>query len=244
MGLPISVALRGRHAGSPRGAAAWAEVVAGLRAVDRTFSAYRDDSWVSRHNAGLAPEPTPEVAEVLALAEEARRHSGGAFDVRRPGGVLDLDGVVKGWAVDRAARLLRDLDETDSCLSGGGDLACWTADPAGTAWEIGIEHPLDPARLVARVPVCRGAVATSGTTHRGQHLVDARTGLAPAGLASVTVVGADLTWVDIEATAAYALGPDALAWLRTRPGRTGLVVRPDGTVETWAGPAEPSASRL
>lgn len=233
MGLPISVALRGRHAGSPRGAAAWAAVLAELREVDRVFSAYRADSWVSRHNAGLAPEPTPEVAEVLTLAEEARQQSGGAFDVRR-GAALDLDGVVKGWAVDRAARLLRELDGTDSCLSGGGDMACWTADPAGRAWEIGIEHPHAPGTLVARVPVRRGAVATSGTAHRGSHLVDARSGLAPVGLASVTVVGTDLTWVDIEATAAYAQGPDALAWLRTRPGRTGLVVRSDGSVEAWA----------
>ena len=52
------------------------------------------------------------------------------------------------------------------------------------------------------VPVATGAVATSGTAHRGEHLVDARTGRPPTGVASVTVVAASLTWTDIDATAA------------------------------------------
>ena len=84
---------------------------------------------------------------------------------------------------------------------------------------------------------CNGAVATSGTAHRGSHLVDARTGLPPAGVASVSVVAASLTWADIDATAAYARGPDAATWLRTRPGRTGLVVWADGRTEIVGGPA-------
>jgi len=235
MGLPISVALRGRHAATAEGTAAWERVVADLRRVDRDFSSYRADSWVSRHNAGEDLPPAAGVDEVLALAEQACLESGGAFDVRR-GNALDLDGVVKGWAVERAARRLRELDGTDFCLSGGGDLTCWTADPDGSPWQIGIEHPLDPARLIARVPVARGAVATSGTAHRGAHIVDPRSGRVPNAAASVTVVGPDLTWADIDATAAFAQGAGAVSWLRSRPGRNGLVVWADGRVETWAGP--------
>jgi thiamine biosynthesis lipoprotein len=75
-------------------------------------------------------------------------------------------------------------------------------------------------------------VATSGTAHRGQHIVDARTGLPPSGVASVTVIAQDLTWADIDATAAYAQGPAAADWLAGRPGRTGLVVWADGTTTT------------
>ena len=79
------------------------------------------------------------------------------------------------------------------------------------------------------MPVRTGAVATSGTAHRGEHLVDGRTGRPPQGVASVTVVTASLTWADIDATAAYAQGPDAARWLGTRPGRTGVVVWADGS---------------
>ncbi|KRF37826.1 thiamine biosynthesis protein ApbE [Nocardioides sp. Soil805] len=234
MGLPVSVALRGRHAGDEVARAAWRRAQADLRAADAMFSRYRVDSWVSRHNAGLADpaDAPPEVREVLALAEAARTASGGAFDVRRPGPdgrtVLDTDGVVKGWAVHRAARHLTALPGTDACLGGGGDLVCWTADPEGEPWLIGIEDPHDPTRLVAQVPCRRGAVATSGTAHRGQHVVDARTGRPPSGVASVTVVAPDLVAADVDATAAFAHGPGALSWLRTRPDRGGLVVWADG----------------
>jgi len=253
MGLPVSVALRGRHAGDAAGHQAWGAVVAELREVDRTFSTYREDSWISRldrDEVGVADCP-PEVAEVLALGERARLQSGGAFAVRRPGpdgrAVLDPSGVVKGWAVQRAARILERLAGTDFCLSAGGDMVCHVADPAGPPWQVGIEDPRDPARLVARIPVLRGAVATSGTVHRGAHIVDARTGRTPSELASVTVVGDDLTWVDIEATTAFAMGSDGLAWLRTRPGRVGVSVDTDGRVRAFAsdpvdGAAAPSAA--
>lgn len=233
MGMPISLALRGRHAADDVACGAWAEAMASLHDVDRVFSTFRDDSFVSRLGRAeiTVDECPPEVAEVLALGELARQQSGGAFDVRR-GGVLDPSGVVKGWAVERACRPLRVLADTDFCLSAGGDMVCRTVGPGSPAWRVGIEDPHDPGRVVAVVPVRNAAVATSGTAHRGAHLVDARTGLEPEGVASVTVVGPDLTWADIDATAAYALGREAPRWLETRSGRTGVVVWSDGRVES------------
>jgi FAD:protein FMN transferase len=82
------------------------------------------------------------------------------------------------------------------------------------------------------VPIRTGAVATSGTAHRGGHIVDARTGRAPGGLASVTVVGRSLTAVDVDATAAFALGADGERWLAARGHRAAFVVRTDGTTGT------------
>ena len=228
MGMPISLALRGRHTGDTPAAAAWAATLAVLRDADRVFSTYRTDSVISRLGRGeiaLADCP-PEVAEVLALGEAAERDSGGAFAVRRAG-VLDPSGVVKGWAAERAAARLADLLDTDFCLSAGGDITCRTLDPSDRPWRIGVEDPHDPGRLAAVVPVHTGAVATSGTAHRGAHLVDARTGRAPTDVASVTVIGTSLTAVDIDATAACALGPDAVGWLRTHP-HSALVVHTDG----------------
>ena len=235
MGMPISLAMRGRHASDAAGRSAWTEVMESLRAADEVFSTYRPDSVVSRLGRGelAAADCPPEVTEVIDLGEEAYRSSGGAFSVCRAGpdgGVLfDPSGVVKGWAAERAAEALRALPETDFCLSAGGDVACRTLDPAGRPWRIGIEDPRDPRRLVAVVPVHTGAVATSGSAHRGQHVVDARTGLPPSGVASVTVVADSLTAADIDATAAYARGRDAARWLADRPGRTGLVVWTDGS---------------
>jgi thiamine biosynthesis lipoprotein len=247
MGLPFSLALRGRHADDARGAAAWAATLAVLHEADRVFSTYRADSPISLLGHGVItladcpPSDAALIREVLALADAAERDSGGAFAVRR-GGVLDPSGVVKGWAADRAAAALRALPGTDFCLSAGGDITCRTLDPAAPPWRIGIEDPRNPDRLVAVVPVHTGAVATSGTARRGAHVVDARTGRPPTGVASVTVVGTSLTAVDIDATAAFALGPDAAHWLATRDHRSAVVVPTAGppTVVELSGRARPA----
>jgi thiamine biosynthesis lipoprotein len=237
MGMPISLALRGRYAYEDRAELAWQEALATLRDVDRVFSTYRPDSAISRLGRG-------EIDEVLTIAETARRESGGAFDVRRAdaGGASTLDpsGVVKGWAVDRAARAFDALEETDFCLSAGGDLVCRTRLPGSDGWRIGVEDPHAPRRTVAVIPVRNGAVATSGLAHRGPHIVDPRTGEVPAALASVTVVGPDLTWVDIEATVGLVLGDQAGPWLSARPGRSGLIVHSDGRTQTFGSTGAPT----
>ena len=235
MGMPISLALRGRHADDEWARSAWADVMVELHWVDLAFSTYRDDSYVSRLGRGeieIADAPA-EVAEVLEIGAAAERDSGGAFAVWRAG-TFDPSGVVKGWAVERAASALKTLTDTDYCLSAGGDMVCHS-DTA--PWRIGIENPADPSVVLAIVPVTNGAVATSGTAHRGQHLVDARTGRPPEAIASVTVMAASLTDADVDATAAYVLGREAAQWLRTRPGRTGLVVWADGRTTIVGGQA-------
>ena len=225
MGMPISLALRGRHAADAAGRDAWAEVMATLRDVDRVFSTWRRESFVSRLDRGevtLADGP-PEVAQVLALGERAARESYGAFATRLPGPDgrehLDPSGVVKGWAVERAARALRRLADTDFALSAGGDMVVRTLDPAAPAWRVGVEDPHDPGRVLAVLPVHTGAVATSGTAHRGAHLVDARTGLAPRGrgLGQRGGVLADLGRHRRD------------RGLRARPGRRRLAAHPAGS---------------
>ncbi|HET6814904.1 MAG TPA: FAD:protein FMN transferase, partial [Actinomycetota bacterium] len=81
----------------------------------------------------------------------------------------------EGLGGRRAADHLRALEATDFCLSAGGDMVCRTLDSDAPPWRIGIEDPHHTDRLVAVAPVHTGAVATSGTAHRGDHLVDART---------------------------------------------------------------------
>jgi thiamine biosynthesis lipoprotein len=230
MGMPISLALRGRHTDDTAADTAWAAVLDSLRDADRVFSTYRADSVVSAIRRGELPlaDAPAQVHQVLALGARAERATDGAFSVWRPD--LDPSGVVKGWAVERAAAFLRALPDTDFCLSAGGDMACRALE--GEPWRVGIEDPHDPARVLAVVPVRDGAVATSGTAHRGAHLVDARSGTAPAAVAQVTVIARSLTDADLDATAAYALGPRAAQWLGHRVGRSGLVVWADGTTTT------------
>lgn len=234
MGMPISLALRGRRAATPAAENAWQAVVSELEDIDLIFSTYRPDSYVSRLGRGeidLAQCP-PEVAEVINLGADAEQRSDGAFSIMLPtdsGARLDPSGVVKGWAVERASRHLAVLDETDFCLSAGGDMVCRIASSDSPVWRVGIENPQDPKTIIAVVPVGNGAVATSGVAHRGQHIVDARTGRPPAGIASVTVITESLTRADIDATCAYAHGAGAVDWLVRQPGLLALVVLADGS---------------
>ena len=71
------------------------------------------------------------------------------------------------------------------------------------------------------------AVATSATYERGAHIVDPRTGLTALSLASVTIVGPDLTLADAYATAVFVMGIDGLDWISDRQGYEAYLVTND-----------------
>jgi FAD:protein FMN transferase len=241
MGMPISVHVRG-----PGVATAMVERLVGdlfdqVRRADALFSTWRADSEISRIQRGdldLA-DADPLVREVAHLCDLARDRTDGWFDADLPDGSgarrFDPTGLVKGWAVERAGRGLVTLRDHDVLINAGGDIvvACDRVDTP--AWEIGVEDPADRTRLLARVPLRSGAVATSGTAARGAHIVDPQTGRAVAQFRSVTVIGPSLLWADVYATAAFARGADAPDWLRTLRDHVALVVDRDGTTTTVTG---------
>lgn len=233
MGLPVSVTLRGPGARDAVADRVVQGLYADLRHADRVFSTYRADSEVSLVRSGALARnlASPDVQEVLALCAQARVLTGGCFDAELPDadGVrrLDPSGLVKGWAVDRAATALDRLPGLDWVVNAGGDVVARAVH--GPAWRVAVEDPRDRTRLVCVVPLRDGAVATSGTAARGRHLTDPRTGRPAAdSLLSATVLGPSLTWSDVLATAAFVEGPAALRRLEQLPGYEALLVRADG----------------
>jgi thiamine biosynthesis lipoprotein len=217
-------------------------VVTWLHAVDRTYSTYRHDSPISRFGRGEIElsDLDEEVIDVLALCEELHDDTDGAFDITSvpaPNGTrLDPSGLVKGWSIERAAEILESHGARNLCLNAGGDIALRGEPLPGRPWRIGIRHPHDEHAL-AKVLDLRGraAVATSGTYERGAHIIDPRTGEPTADLASVTVVGPDLTFVDAYATAVFVMGLDGLEWLMgAHPEHEALAITHDGL--TYATP--------
>jgi FAD:protein FMN transferase len=218
------------------------DLVAWFHRVDDLFSTWRDDSEVSRlaRQELTLDDAAPDVREVLDLCDEVRRASGGAFDVafaadprvaHRPGFArVDPSGLVKGWALERAAELLRSRGITNFAINAGGDVVT-RGRPAPTAsWRVGIQHPTERGSLAAVIAGTDLAVATSGRYERGDHIVDPRTGSAATALLSVTVVGADLAIADGFATAALALGTDGMNWLAAHPGVDGMAIASNGIV--------------
>lgn len=91
--------------------------------------------------------------------------------------------------------------------------------------------PFHPHRVRAVVIGHDLAVATSGSTERGHHIVDPVSGRPADDLASVTLVGADLSVVDALATAAFARGSSGRDWLTAQPDLEAFAIESDGT--TW-----------
>jgi thiamine biosynthesis lipoprotein len=242
MGIPLSFHLpehRGLAASDPDAArAAVADAVELLRDAEQRFSRHVETSELSALRRGdLDPDGAgPQLREVLALGEAAHRASRGAFDIVGPDGLPDTDGVVKGWAAQRAADLVVSRGVQDLCLNVGGDVAVRGGPEPRRPWAVAVGHPTKPGDTVAVVHLSDGGVATSGTAERGAHLWDGRTGRPADDLASLTVVAADLTTADVLATAAFALGEPGAAWAVRHGAAWVLAIRPDGGAVTATAP--------
>lgn len=218
--MPVSIHLRGGGPDTAAVESAVASAFAELHRMDELFSTWKPDSPVSRVRRGelTVSECDPLVAQALAIGLEASVRTGGAFTTHLPDpdGILRFDptGLVKGWAAERAAEPLRALPGVSWCLNAGGDVVAGRhrhVPPVGAdaaAWRVGIEDPHDRGRIAHVVPLTDGAVATSGTAARGAHLYDPASGSLVARPGSTTVVGPDLLWADIWATALF-VGGDA-----------------------------------
>jgi len=209
-----------------------------LHEADAIFSTWDPDSPVSRLRRGAAvlSDLPADVGEVLGLCERARQASGGWFDPWSVPGGVDPTGLVKGWAVERAAAVLRAAGMPAAMVNGGGDIAVVGSPEPGQPWRVGIRHPWRPGALACVLEVT-AAVATSGSYERGAHLVDPHTGQPACRAASATVAGPSLALADALATALAVGGDAVLDILRGLDGYTGYLIRPDGTEATAGGPA-------
>jgi thiamine biosynthesis lipoprotein len=170
----------------------------------------------------------------LLVLDAARR----TVRFRRRGMELDFGAIGKGWALDRAAALLRRFG-VRSALLGMGESSYYAigAPPGRAGWAVHVTDPADTTRILDTVFLRDGSLATSGATQqvfeaggrRYSHIIDPRTGTPVEGMVQVTVVAAAATDSDALATALFVLGPEpAGALLDGEPGRGALFVREAG----------------
>ncbi|MEZ4648597.1 MAG: FAD:protein FMN transferase [Candidatus Eisenbacteria bacterium] len=136
---------------------------------------------------------------------------------------IDLGGIGKEYAVDRAAMLARDATEAPFVVNFGGDLFASAPRRGGLPWVIGIEDPERPSESVLyRVDLMKGGLATSGTARRfvrsgGRrlgHILDPRTGRPVEGApSSITVLAPTCLEAGTLATLAHLRGAEAKAFL-------------------------------
>jgi len=224
MGMPINVVIEDEAADE----AAFREVRDYFHYVDDQYSPYKPGSEVSKINAGLPKSKwTTEMKTVLKLCQQTKDQTGGYFDVFRCGR-LDPSGLVKGWAINNAARLLKKRGLKNFYIEAGGDIQASGRNDQGRPWSVGIRNPFNRDEIVKVLNVTTEGVATSGTYIRGQHIYDPVNGHAEIkDVASLTVIGPNIYDADRFATAAFAMGQAGIRFIESLKGYEAYMITSD-----------------
>lgn len=171
------------------------------------------------YRAGEQPED--ELREQLLAAIDYRQIR---LDVDRetvyfghPELYVDLGGIAKGYAVDRAVERLSEMGIEHASVSAGGDSRL-LGDRRGRPWQVGIKNPRAPEQMAIVLPLQNEAISTSGDyeryfiDERGErihHILNPRTGRSADGVASVTVLGPTAIDTDALSTSVFVMGVEA-----------------------------------
>ena len=223
MGTVLELSLFAESERAERASRAVFEEVSRLESL---LSSWRDDSEISAFNRQPVGKPlsvSPDTLACVASAIDWARRTDGVFDpTKKPRGFecvqidhetgtltwrdrkhsLDLGGIGKGFALDRARVVLESLGETRALLNFGGQILALDAPPGLDGWPVLVRDPHDPAESAGSYTVTQASVATSGSYERGGHLVDPRHGTVVVTSGSATVLHRSATAADALSTVA------------------------------------------
>jgi thiamine biosynthesis lipoprotein len=173
--------------------------------------------WRRAAEAGRVPSPA-ELAEARSRSRwEHFEPTAGGLRKSSEGARVDLGGIAKGYAIDRAVAILSARAPQGGMVDIGGDVRVWGRPPQSDRWEVDVQDPFGSRPLVS-LRVAEGAVCTSGDYarfvevegRRYSHIIDPRSARPAEGVVSVTVTAPDAETADIWATALSVLGPDGV----------------------------------
>jgi FAD:protein FMN transferase len=182
--------------------------------------------------------------EALAAA---RRHVGAAhiaLDARtrtirfdEPGVELDLGGIAKGYAVDRAVQVLMRRKIVAALVDAGGSTMYGLGAPPGRdGWDVTLQDPIDARKAALTVRLSDRALSVAGTSEKSfeaggvtySHIMDPHTGRPVQGVLTVAVLAGSGTSGDALDDALFVLGPErSRRYLARRPGVTAFFFLPD-----------------
>lgn len=136
--------------------------------------------------------------------------------IKDPDMLIDLGGIAKGYAVDEAAKVLRDNGVTSAFVNMGGDVYAIGSKPDGTAWNVGIQNPaIGEGGIIAKIGLIDQSIVTSGDYERYfvengvhyHHIIDPATGSPSRNeLVSVTIISEKAIDGDVLSTAVFVMG--------------------------------------
>ncbi len=129
---------------------------------------------------------------------------------------IGFGAIGKGYAADKAKKLLLSKGVIAGIINASGDMNTWGKQTNGDPWKVAITNPLDKNKAFALLPINNGAVVTSGNYEkfvlfngvRYTHIIDPRTGYPATGIISVTVFAPKAELADALATSIFVMGKE------------------------------------
>ncbi len=187
------------------------------------------------------PEPR-KIKELLPLVNAPSFYLKDGILHRRPGMLMDLSGVVKGYAVDAASEYLIKRGISGALVNAGGNMRAIGRNLNGVPWKVGIVDPRSPEEIIGQIELENMSVATSGDYFnffikdgvRYHHIIDPHTGYPASKCMSATILSKSAGLADILAKPAFILGPDKAKQLLQEMGCEGIIIV-DSRIETTRG---------
>ncbi len=192
-----------------------------------------------------SPPPKGELKRLLDLVgfKDILIDQEGKILLKKEGMSIDLGGIAKGYAVDRAFELLRRLGYRNLIVNAGGDLRV-----GGTKfekpWSIGIQDPRNSEKLIAKISLSDASIATSGDYEkyffyqgkRYHHIINPENGMPAEGCRSVSVISKEAIFSDAMATAIFVLGPEkGFRLCQDTKGMECMIIDNDGNINITPG---------
>lgn len=133
------------------------------------------------------------------------------------GMVMDLGGIAKGYATDKAVEALKEIGIEDALINAGGNVYAAGKKPDGSKWIIGVQDPREPQGIAALLTASDSALVSSGDYRRYveiggihyHHIIDPIDGYPSKASAGTTIIMKSATIADILSTAIFIKGPEA-----------------------------------
>jgi FAD:protein FMN transferase len=203
------------------------------------------DLFKERLEEGHHRPPTDaEIRKVLARVDATRiGMNGRSIRLNKSGMAITLDGIAKGYIVDRAADVLAGHKIRNFLINAGGDIRTMGHKQGKKPWTIAIEDPLKRKHYPDIIHMSDGAVATSGNYEvyfdrekMFHHIVDPKTGFSPHGDSSVSVKAPTTMEADALATTVFVMKPDmGIRFINALPRYECLVLTASGRIEKSRG---------
>lgn len=206
--------------------------------VDGKFNVFKPSSEISLINGGKIPEReySSDMRKIFSLAEQTKLETNGYFDIVTPNGSYDPSGIVKGWAIYNASKLLDADGFKDYYVYAGGDIQTSGKNKSGGPWKVGIQNPFDQKQVVKTVLLSGEGIATSGSYVRGNHVYNPKEkNKTIKEIVSLTVIGPNVYEADRFATAAFAMESDGIKFIENLKGFEGYMIDEKGIATLTSG---------